>query len=37
VKVIIPEKKNTGSHDQEKNNQLQDDFSVHQPSFFRFY
>jgi hypothetical protein len=35
AKVIIPEKKNTGSNDQEKNNQLQDDFSVHSLSFFR--
>jgi hypothetical protein len=25
----MPEKENTGSHDQKKNNQLQNDFSVH--------
>ena len=37
VKVIMPEKENTGNHDQKKKNQLQNDFSVHQPSFFRFY
>jgi hypothetical protein len=32
----MPEKENTGNHDQKKKNQLQNDFSVHQPSFFVF-